>query len=135
MIRQIQTLYGSFRYNQCSEQYSFPWFVFCDWNINLARISFCSFPYYLSYQLSTVVNQNLLKKPVWCRKWQLKLPLFILHDSFTSFFPMSRKIPNSLHWHYNLDLISEAETELGFLVNEIEWSTLACLFVFIVHFF
>ena len=28
MRRQIQTLYGSFQYNQCSEQYSLPWFLF-----------------------------------------------------------------------------------------------------------
>ena len=47
-----------------------------------------------------------LKKLGWCGKWPL-----LLNISFTSFFPMSRKMPNFRHWHYNLDLISEAETE------------------------
>ena len=46
-----------------------------------------------------------------------KSPLFLLNDSFTSSFPMSRKIPNSRHWHKDLNLISEANKELGFLGN------------------
>ena len=60
---------GSFQYNQCCEQYSFPWFLFAIETKTSQELSFCSFPYCISYQLLTLVNQNLLRKKGWCRKW------------------------------------------------------------------
>ena len=87
MIRQIQTLYGSCWYNQCSEQYSFPWFLFVIEIKTSQELSFCSFPYYISYQLSTVVDSNLLKKTCSMQKMIIKITPVYSKRFFHGFLP------------------------------------------------